>query len=52
MQLKKAVESANPDIKVTGDEYPPTESAQMLATLISILQWTFCALVFFGEQLF
>jgi hypothetical protein len=37
MQLKKAVEFANPDIKVTGGEYPPTERAQMLASLVSIL---------------
>lgn len=52
MQLKNAIEAANPDIKVTGSEYPPTPERQFMATVISILQYVFMGLIIFGEQLF
>ena len=49
MQLKNAIEAANPDIKVTGSEYPPTPERQFMATVISILQYVFMGLIIFGE---
>jgi len=46
------IERTNPEVKVTGSEYPPSSERQLIATIIYIIQYAFMALCCFGETLF
>jgi thioredoxin reductase-like selenoprotein T len=52
MELKKFIELSNPEVVVTGGEYPPGPTKTMIATIITVLQYLFWALIMIGESLF
>jgi selT/selW/selH-like putative selenoprotein len=52
MQIKQAIEQNNPEIKVTGSEYPASKERQLIAWIIGLLQYAFLAIIFAGEQIF
>ncbi|CDW88939.1 selenoprotein t [Stylonychia lemnae] len=52
LQLKKYIESSAPEVFVTGGEYPPSPSKQMLAQLFSFAQMGFILFIFVGDSIF
>lgn len=46
------IEKANPDVIVTGSEYPASSEKQMMAFIFGIFQFGFIALIFMGEHIF
>ena len=52
LQVKKYIEQSNPEILVTGGEFPPGPGKALLAKVFGFLQMGFMLFIFFGEQIF
>jgi thioredoxin reductase-like selenoprotein T len=52
MQLKKAIEHADPEISVTGGEYPAEPNKVLMARIIQAVQYGVMALLLAGPTIF
>ena len=52
MNLKKYIEHNAPQVTVTGGEYPPGDTKQLMARLLGFIQMGLMALLFLGDTVF
>ena len=52
MNLKKYIENIDPEVLVTGGEFPPPPSKQMLSKVLGWIQFAFMMFIIMGDTLF